>query len=84
MNRGIDEIYYTRTLPPQAVAIAAISSPPTVAAELIDSASPVTTSILGVWNASSDPAIAPDDLNGPPHWSAPGLGIPVTISGSRT
>src|SRR6266702_6571228 len=84
LPRGIDEVYYTRTLPPQAVAIAAISSPPAVASELIDAASPVTTTALGIWNASSDPAIAPDRLTDPARWTVPGLGISVAISGSRT
>ena len=83
-NRGIQEFYYTKTLPQNAVAIAQVKAAPASVSDLIDVTNPVTTGSLGIWRWSHDLAGPVDDLTQPAHWSAVGLNTNVTISGSRT
>jgi hypothetical protein len=82
--RGIQEFYYTRTLPQNAVAIAQVKAAPALVPDLIDVTNPVTVGGLGIWRWSHDLAGPVDDLTQPAHWSAVGLNLSVSISGSRT
>lgn len=75
-NRGVQEFYYTRTLPSRAVAIALVSTPPTSPAELTD----INNTVYLEGDLSIRKSLTLDSF--PPDFIASDLMQPVTISGA--
>jgi hypothetical protein len=75
-NRGVQEFYYTATLPSRSVAIAQVSTPPTTPASLTDiNNTPYLSGDLSIRKLLTLDTSSPDFL-------APDYNVPVTIYGA--
>lgn len=75
-NRGVQEFYYTTTLPSRSVAIALVSTPPTTPAKLTDiNNTPYLPGDLSVRKSSTLDASPPDFL-------APDYNVAIAINGN--
>lgn len=74
---GVQNFYYSRTLPSRSVAIAQVNVPPMTPAQLTDVNNTVyEQGILGVWKSTTG-------VTGTPDFPAPALGYAVAISGAE-
>lgn len=71
---GVAHFYYSRELPPRAVAIAKVKARPTTPADLVDIDS--TPYLQGALTVAAYPS-------GAPVFEAPGLGVSIPVSGAQ-